>query len=237
MTNRQRVDILRELGYDVKFYKRKDGGIRITSIKKDGFSFKTTSSSQSGNKKAAELIGSKLETKYTKALKLEKLKKLEKIKKQKALKRARERKKNRLTDAEKKLLKKVRKKLKQKGKKISTTTYKKRKKRAGARDAKKALKNTAIHLSGYCYPDQIRAFQERCEQSWALKESDLQRIKALLKPFIEGKLYFLDEDLKTCYDAIYEIDKTTTLASERAQHTANILNIITKNKANKVKDI
>ena len=54
MSMRQVVDMMRNVGYKVSFYVRKDGGIRITKI--DGRSFKGSS----GNVRAREIVGTQL---------------------------------------------------------------------------------------------------------------------------------------------------------------------------------
>lgn len=54
MSMRQVVDMMRNVGYKVSFYVRKDGGIRITKI--DGRTFRGSS----GNVRAREIVGTQL---------------------------------------------------------------------------------------------------------------------------------------------------------------------------------
>ena len=62
MSMRQVVDMMRNVGYKVSFYVRKDGGIRITKI--DGRSFKGSS----GNVRAREIVGTQLSERRAKQL-------------------------------------------------------------------------------------------------------------------------------------------------------------------------
>ena len=62
MSMRQVVDMMRNVGYKVSFYVRKDGGIRITKI--DGRTFRGSS----GNVRAREIVGTQLSERRTKQL-------------------------------------------------------------------------------------------------------------------------------------------------------------------------
>ena len=59
---RQVVDMMRNVGYKVSFYVRKDGGIRITKI--DGRTFRGSS----GNVRAREIVGTQLSERRAKQL-------------------------------------------------------------------------------------------------------------------------------------------------------------------------
>ena len=62
MSMRQVVDMMRNVGYKVSFYVRKDGGIRITKI--DGRTFRGSS----GNVRAREIVGTQLSERRAKQL-------------------------------------------------------------------------------------------------------------------------------------------------------------------------
>ena len=222
MTNRQIVKELIDKGYKVEFTPRKDGSIRITKIegKRGARIYEGSSSSSKGNAKARKIAGEALSEKQVSQRNKPNTKKHRKAERKKASKKAAKKrakqrkekakreykKKSRLTESTKKMLRKAQRDLAKKGKKgiLTTEKTKKHKAKYGTRSAKNAIRNIMIHEAGYAYPEAVNGLIEFLKDSFGQYEGTQEVVDAL-KPYTKYSKLLEDEILKDIYDIYYDV--------------------------------
>ena len=222
MTNRQIVKELIDKGYKVEFTPRKDGSIRITKIegKRGARIYEGKSSSSKGNAKARKLAGESLSEKQIsqRAKPNEKSRRKaerKKVAKKAAKKRAKERKekakrefkkKSRLSESTKKMIRKAQRELTKKGKKgiLKSERVKKHKAKYGTKSAKSAIRNIMIHEAGYAYPEAVKGLTEFLRDNFSQYEGTQEVIDAL-KPYTKYSKLLEDHILISIYDIYYDV--------------------------------
>lgn len=248
MTNRQIVKELIDKGYKVEFTPRKDGSIRITKIegKRGGRIYEGKSSSSKGNAKARKLAGDSLSEKQVSQRAKPNAKRQRKAEKKKASikaakKRAKQRKekakrefkkKSRLTESTKKMIRKAQKELAKKGKKgiLKSERVKKHKAKYGTKSAKSAIRNIMIHEAGYAYPEAVNGLIEFLSDNFSQYKGTSEVINAL-KPYTKYTRLLEDSILVSIYDIYYDVSSYVMNGKgTKPEDGANqALNLIAKN--------
>ncbi|MBO7713330.1 MAG: hypothetical protein J6S85_07140 [Methanobrevibacter sp.] len=175
MTIRQVIKLMQSVGYDVSFYVRKDGGIRITKI--NGTSF----TGSKGNIRAREIVGEKLSEARSRQLK--------KLETPKGKGNYNKRRKKKLSTSVEKEIARLQRLRRQRIKKtgedigmVSKRNYRYVLEHYGKKEADRLLREAELYLRGIAYTENINALIGRIK-------SDADKIskdeKALVQEIID----------------------------------------------------
>ena len=167
-------DIIKELqesGYSVSFYKRKDGGYRITRINGESYS------GSSGNNRARLIVGTTLSEAQVKAL--------SKIRSPKGKGRYNWRRRSAIDEETKKRIKKIQTQYRKAGKKEGKPTIRNYRwvlKHKGKKEADRLLSQAERRIQGLAYTELVDTLIMRIQQDLAKKKSNsLKRALAEIK--------------------------------------------------------
>lgn len=243
MTNKEKVQALKNKGYDVIYVTRTDGSIRITKITGNGVNIKSSSSSSVGNNAANRILGI---TANQKAIQQRKeAGKVAKTVNTSGLRKVK------ITNVEKKLLRdfqaKIRKIRKTQNKTaatggkgfkgtISAKEWRELVRREGFEKALRSAQNTITHLAGYSYPAQVEAFLQYIkDRAFKLPPAFVDHMKIGLEPFIKGEKLFLDDALNECYDHVYTMLSDESTSAEKLEAEKAIYRVVGQQYSNPTK--
>ena len=225
MTNREIAELLKSLGYDVKYRERKDGGILITKI--DGTSF----SGAKGNAKAREMAGvlgfknTTLSAKRAKQLKMIKPKKRQGVKKLEAVP---EDVRSKIKDLQKKY-KKTSDITKRDAGSVGIRHYRYMKKKYGDREARAYLERAERYIEGYAYSENIQSLILRINMdadSLPTQYGDKLRSVSEALEMANRDGYIKTETINHIVELLYDFEKDYgTVKTEQELNT--LVNIFT----------
>lgn len=191
MTIREIIKELKEEGYNVSFYERKDGGIRITRI--NGETFKGSR----GNQRAREITGASLSEARVRAL--------GKLKTPKGKGSYNKRRKEKLSEETKKEIRRIQRMYRKAGKpkgKPTISNYRYILKTKGRREAERLLKQSERYILGIAYPENVDALLSRIALDLGkLKSASMSRAYRRIYELRES---FLDRWIPEVYEIIYD---------------------------------
>ena len=207
------LDIIKELikkGYDVSYYKRKDGGYRITRINREHFS------GSSGNIEARKITGFKLSEGRARAL--------SKLTTPKGKGSYNKRRKSPLDEETKKQIQKLQRLYRKAGKsegKPTIRNYRYILKTKGKAEADRLLRQAERRILGYAYVENVEVLLQRIAMDLNKKpDSDMEDIYNL----IDSKKYiFKDSWIPACYEIIYSWEQGVIEGNEAARQIRNII--------------
>ena len=196
MTIREIIKDLKEAGYNVSFYERKDGGIRITRINGQTFS------GSHGNQRAREIVGASLSEARVKAL--------GKLKTPKGKGSYNKRRKEKLSEETKKEIQRLQRLYRKAGKgegKPTIRNYRYILRTRGKKEAERLLKQAERRIMGYAYPENVDALLSRIKMDInklrKVAHEDLSRAYDRIKELKES---FLDKWIYACYEILYDME-------------------------------
>jgi len=181
---------LESIGYNVSFYKRKDGGIRITRI--NGETFKGSS----GNQKARSIVGTTLSEAQVRAL--------GKLKTPKGKGSYNKRRKAPLDEETKKRIQKLQRVYRKTGKaegKPTIRNYRYIVKTKGKKEADRLLKQAERRILGLAYTENVDALLARISADLSKKKSSV--MKQAYNRILELKYQFKDKWIPEIYELVY----------------------------------
>ena len=190
------IDMLKEMGMEVKYFKRKDGGVRVTKIGNQRFTGST------GNKLAREMTGTALSERRTAQLKT--------IKTPKGQFGHRKR----VEQLEEDIVKRIRKvqRLMRKNQInrtgiVTQRNYRYVLKHDGKEEAERRLAQAERYASGLAYVENVDALVKRLKlDNNKLKNSDIEEAIKIIK---EKRETMKETQLSDLIDATYEMEKKT----------------------------
>ena len=190
MTIKTIINTLKDLGYNVSFYKRKDGGIRITRI--NGETFKGSS----GNVKARQITGAKLTEGQQRAL--------SKLITPKGKGSYNKRRKAPIDEETKKRIAKLQRQYRKAGKKEGKPTirnYRYIVKTKGKKEAERLLRQSERRILGLAYTENVNALLARISSDLAKKKSNTMR--QAYNRILELREEFRDRWIPEIYEILY----------------------------------
>lgn len=198
MTIKTIINTLKDLGYNVSFYKRKDGGIRITRI--NGETFKGSS----GNVKARQITGTKLTEGQQRAL--------SKLITPKGKGSYNKRRKAPIDEETKKRIAKLQKQYRKAGKKEGKPTirnYRYIVKTKGKKEAERLLRQSERRILGLAYTENIHALVSRINSDIVKFESrkiNCDKLKEARGRITIKRESFLDRWIYPIYEILYDME-------------------------------
>ena len=196
MTIREIIKDLKEAGYNVSFYERKDGGIRITRINGQTFS------GSHGNQRAREIVGASLSEARVKAL--------GKLKTPKGKGSYNKRRKEKLSEETKKEIQRLQRLYRKAGKgegKPTIRNYRYILKTRGKKEAERLLKQAERRIMGYAYPENVNALLSRIKMDMnKLRKVSHENLKRAYERIKELRNAFLDKWIYACYEILYQME-------------------------------
>ena len=194
MTIREIIKELQAEGYNVSFYERKDGGIRITRI--NGETFRGSK----GNQRAREIIGASLSEARVRAL--------GKLKTPKGKGSYNKRRKSKLDEETKKEIQRIQRIYRKTGKKEGKPTirnYRYILKTKGKKEADRLLKQAERRIFGYAYPENVDALLSRIALDLAKKKS--ASMSRAYRRIYELREAFFDKWIPAIYEILYDWER------------------------------
>lgn len=197
MTIKDIIKQLEDMGMNVSFYKRKDGGIRITRI--NGETFRGSS----GNKKAREVVGASLSEGQIRAL--------SKLTTPKGKGSYNKRRKEKLDDETRDYIKRVQRLYRKAGKKEGKPTirnYRYVLKTKGKAEADRLLNQSARRILGYAYTENVDALLSRLKMDIRkLKgKTDTSRLQQAYDEIAQKRNEFPDKKIYPIYEVLYDLE-------------------------------
>ena len=210
MTIKNIIKELEDLGYNVSFYKRKDGGIRITRINGTGFTGST------GNKKAREIVGATLTEGQARAL--------SKLTTPKGKGNYNKRRRTPIDEETKKRITKLQREYRKTGKKEGKPTirnYRYVLKTKGKKEADRLLAQSERRILGLAYVENVDALILRIESDLKKKPSEyMNRALQLIKNNREN---FKDKWIYPIYEIVYDWERGLIEGDEAGQKIVAII--------------
>lgn len=220
MTIRQIINVMKQVGYDVSFYVRKDGGIRITKINGQRFT------GSKGNVRAREITGEQLSEARSKQLK-----KIAPTESMKGKGRYNKRRKRKLdADVEKEIARLQRKYRKKKTQGQPTKrNYRWVLEHYGKKEADRLLKQADLYIRGLAYSENIDALIARLQSDKDKVDSpsDEMLVDKIIKKLESMKGTLKESTLSEILDdkgALYRWEKGEITAQEMYRDIMNKLN-------------
>ena len=194
MTILEIIQLLIKEGHDISYYKRKDGGYRITRIDRERFR------GSSGNIQARKLTGFKLSEARERSLK--------KLTTPKGKGSYNKRRKTPLDEETKKLIQKIQRQYRKSGKKEGKPTIRNYRwilKNKGKAEADRLLRQSERRILGLAYVENVEALLTRL--FWDLakkKDSNVEEIYELIKTL---KYNMKDSVLVSLYEDLYDWER------------------------------
>ena len=200
MTIRQVIKLMQSVGYDVSFYVRKDGGVRITKI--NGTSF----TGSKGNIRAREIVGEKLSEARSRQLK-----KLETPKGKGSYNKRRKKKLSTSVEKEIARLQRLRRqRIKKTGEDIgmvSKRNYRWVLEHYGKKEADRLLREAELYLRGIAYTENINALIGRLKsdadkiskEEKALVQEIIDKLESMKGSLTEKALSKIVDDVGALY--------------------------------------
>ena len=191
------IDIIEELtkeGYNVSFYKRKDGGYRITRINGERFR------GSKGNQRAREITGAKLSEARVRSL--------SKLVTPKGKGSYNKRRKPKLDEETRKKIQSLQRKYRKAGKsegKPTIRNYRYILKTKGKLEADRLLRQSERRILGYAYTENVDALLSRIAQNLAKKTSPMMR-EAYAK-ILSIRDTFFDRWIPAIYEILYDWER------------------------------
>lgn len=194
MTIREVIKELQAEGYNVSFYERKDGGLRITRINGEHFT------GSRGNQRAREITGASLSEARVRAL--------SKLKTPKGKDSYNKRRKEKLSEETIKEIRRVQRLHRKAGKsegKPTIRNYRYILKTKGKKEADRLLKQAERRILGLAYPENVDALLSRISLDLAKKKSSaMKRAYNRIKELQEA---FYDKWIPAIYDILYDWER------------------------------
>ena len=213
MTIREIIKELQSEGYNVSFYERKDGGIRITRI--NGETFKGSK----GNQRAREVVGATLSEARVKAL--------GKLKTPKGKGSYNKRRKEKISEETKKEIQRIQRMYRKAGKaegKPTIRNYRYILKTKGRREAERLLRQSERYILGIAYPENVDALLSRIKMDMnklrKVAHEDLSRAYDRIKELKES---FLDKWIYACYEILYDMEMAIIDPNDAGQRILAII--------------
>ena len=190
MTIKSIIKELQDSGYNISFYKRKDGGIRITRINGETFS------GSKGNIRARTIVGASLSEGQTRAL--------SKLVTPKGKGSYNKRRKAPLDEETKKRIQKLQRKYRKAGKtegKPTIRNYRYVLKTKGKKEADRLLRQSERRILGLAYEENVNALLSRIYSDLQKKKSSVMR--QAYNRIKELRETFLDKWISEIYEIIY----------------------------------
>ena len=201
MTIKSVIKELKEIGYNVSFYKRKDGGIRITRINGETFT------GSSGNKKARYIIGVSLTEAQVRAL--------GRLKTPTGKGSYNKRRKIPIDEETKKQIQKLQRQYRKAGKtegKPTIRNYRYILKTKGKKEADRLLKQAERRILGYAYEENVDALllrMKRIKAYYETKNESFIFFNKAIEKVENASQWFRDKWIYPIYEILYEIEKGT----------------------------
>lgn len=198
MTIKDIIDELQDLGYNVSYYKRQDGGIRITRINGETYRGST------GNKRAREIVGASLSEGQTLAL--------SKLKTPKGKGSYNKRRKATIDEETRNLIAKIQRQYRKAGKKEGKPTirnYRYVLKNYGKKEADRLLRQAQKRIEGLAYTENVEALlmRMRRDEQWAQNKKIPHMFFSEAIKFIERqKNAFPDKWINPIYEILYDLE-------------------------------
>lgn len=197
MTIKDIIKQLEDMGMNVSFYKRKDGGIRITRI--NGETFRGSS----GNKKAREVVEASLSEGQIRAL--------SKLTTPKGKGSYNKRRKEKLDDETRDYIKRVQRLYRKAGKKEGKPTirnYRYVLKTKGKAEADRLLNQSARRILGYAYTENVDALLSRLKMDIRKLrgKTDTSRLEQAYDEIVQKRNEFPDKKIYPIYEVLYDLE-------------------------------
>lgn len=210
MTIKNIIKELEDLGYSVSFYKRKDGGIRITRINGTGFSGST------GNKRAREIVGATLTEGQARAL--------SKLTTPKGKGNYNKRRRTPIDEETKKRIRKLQREYRKTGKKEGKPTirnYRYVLKTKGKKEADRLLAQSERRILGLAYVENVDALILRIKSD--LKKKPSQYMTTALNLIKNNREIFKDKWIYPIYEIVYDWERGLIEGDEAGQKIVAII--------------
>lgn len=210
MTIKKIIETLKETGYNVSFYKRKDGGIRITRINGETFSGST------GNQKARTIVGASLSEGQVRAL--------SKLTTPKGKGNYNKRRRSPLDEETKKRIQKLQRQYRKAGKKEGKPTirnYRYVLKTKGKKEADRLLRQSERRILGLAYVENVNALILRISADLDKKPSQVMR--QALQRIRELREIFKDSWIPEIYEIVYMWEQGVMEGDEAGQKILAII--------------
>lgn len=198
MTIKNIIKELEDIGYNVSFYKRKDGGIRITRI--NGETFKGSS----GNKKARNIVGATLTEAQARAL--------GRLKTPTGKGSYNKRRKAPIDEETKKQIQKLQRIYRKSGKtegKPTIRNYRYILKTKGKKEADRLLKQSERRILGYAYTENVDALLSRLAMDISKLEGkeDVSYLRRAYDKILSMRESFPDKKIYPIYEILYDLER------------------------------
>lgn len=194
MTIKEVIEELIDMGYNVSFYKRKDGGVRITRINGERYS------GSSGNKEARKITNSPMSEARTIAL--------SKLKTPKGIGSYNKRRKPKLDDETRKRIQRAQRLYRKSGKKEGKPTirnYRYILNTYGKEEADRLLRQAERRILGLAYVENVDALILRIEADLQKDPSEgMERALSLIR---YKRMNFLDKWIAPIYEILYDWER------------------------------
>lgn len=210
MTILELIQDLIKKGYDVSYYKRKDGGYRITRINRERFT------GSAGNIRARQIAGIKLSEARARAL--------SKLKTPKGKGSYNKRRKAPLDEETKTFIKKLQRLYRKAGKQEGKPTirnYRYILKTKGKEEADRLLRQATRRILGWAYVENVEALLMRLSMDLDKKpNADMSSVYAI----IEAKKYaFPDKWIPLIYEVLYDWERGIIEGDEASRKILEII--------------
>ena len=205
---------LKEIGYNVSFYKRKDGGIRITRINGE------TYRGSSGNIKARNIVGASLSEAQVRAL--------GRLKTPTGKGSYNKRRKAPIDEATKKQIQKLQRIYRKSGKaegKPTIRNYRYILKTKGKKEADRLLKQSERRILGYAYTENVDALLSRLAMDIS-KLQDKEDVSYLQKAYdriLSMRETFPDRKIYPIYEILYDLERHLLEAPDAGNRILTII--------------
>ena len=216
MTIKQVITELKQRGYNISFYKRKDGGIRITRINGDTFKGST------GNKKARNIIGVSLTEGQARAL--------SRLTTPKGKGNYNKRRRTPIDTETRKRIAKLQRVYRKTGKtegKPTIRNYRYALKHYGKEEADRLLRQSERRIIGYAYTENVDALLARMAMDISKLEGkeSVEYLREAYNKIEANKMTFPDKKIYPIYEILYELEKGLLHADDAGQKILIIIDM------------
>jgi CRISPR/Cas system-associated endonuclease/helicase Cas3 len=201
MSIKEVITELNKKGYDVSYYKRKDGGYRITRINGEHFS------GSAGNVRARLIVGTTLSEARARAL--------SKLKTPKGKGSYNKRRKQALDPETKKRIQKLQRQYRKNGKQEGKPTirnYRYVEKTKGKAEAERLLRQAERRILGLAYVENVEALLTRIY--WDLAKKKDSSIESIYNRIESLKYNFKDKWIPAIYEILYDWERNIITGQE-----------------------
>ena len=216
MTIKQVIKELTNRGFNISFYKRKDGGVRITRINGDTFRGST------GNKKARSIIGVSLTEGQERAL--------SRLTTPKGKGNYNKRRRTPIDKETRQRISKLQRVYRKTGKtegKPTIRNYRWVLKHKGKEEADRLLRQSERRILGYAYTENVDALLSRMAMDISKLEGkeDISYLRQAYNQIENQRMAFPDRKIYPIYELLYELEKGLMTANDAGMKILMLIEI------------